>query len=120
MKEKIKKQLSDYNQNQKLNNSKEIACILTDNTVKKISQLESGIQVNIPMIIQGFTSAGKSFLSNVASKINNRECLSTALSEHTTTEDFLRRDIIKDDSSITLIPRNFIIGLYGRKNINFR
>ena len=120
MKEKIKKQLSDYNQNQKLNNSKEIACILTDTIVKKISQLESGIQVNIPMIIQGFTSAGKSFLSNVASKINNRECLSTALSEYTTTEDFLGRDIIKDDSSITLIPRNFIIGLYGRKNINFR
>jgi midasin (ATPase involved in ribosome maturation) len=55
------------------------------------------------MIIQGFTSAGKSFLSNVASKINNRECLSTALPEHTTTEDFLRRDIIKDDSSITFI-----------------
>ena len=104
MKEKIKKKLSDYNQNQKLNNSKEIACILTDTTVKKISQLESGIQANIPMIIQGFTSAGKSFLSNVASKINNRECLSTALSEHTTTEDFLGRDIIKDDSSITFVP----------------
>ena len=104
MKEKIKQKLCDYNKNQKLKNSKEIACILTDTTVKKISQLEFGIQANIPMIIQGFTSAGKSFLSKVASEINNRECLSTALSEHTTTEDFLGRDIIKNDSSITFIP----------------
>ena len=33
MKEKIEKKLSDYNQNQKLINSKEISCILTDTTV---------------------------------------------------------------------------------------
>jgi hypothetical protein len=102
--EEINKKLLDYNENQKSRGLKEIICILTDTTVKKLSQLEYGIKANIPMIIQGFTSAGKSFLSTVASKINKRECLSTALSEHTTIEDLLGRDIIKSDSSIKFIP----------------
>lgn len=51
--------------------------------MRKIFLLELGIKANISMIIQGFTSAGKSFLSNVASQNNNKECLSTALSDHT-------------------------------------
>ena len=72
------------------------------------------------MIIQGFTSVGKSFLSNVTSIINKRECLSTALSEHTTTEDLLGRDIIKKDSSIRFYSWNFITCIFRRKNINIR
>ena len=100
----ITNKLSEFNKNQKINGLEEITCILTDTTVKKLSQLEYGILANIPIIIQGFTSAGKSFLSTVASKINKRECLSTALSEHTTTEDLLGRDVIKNDSSIKFIP----------------
>ncbi len=56
------------------------------------------------MIIQGFTSAGKSFLSKISCKINKKEYLSTALSEHTTIEDLLGRDNIKNDSSIAFIP----------------
>ena len=100
----INKKLSEFNENQKSHELKEITCILTDSTVKKISQIEFGILANIPIIIQGFTSSGKSFLSIVASKINKRECLSIALSEHTTIEDLLGRDVIKSDSSIAFIP----------------
>ena len=100
----ISDKLSDYNKNQRSNGLKEITCILTDTTLKKIIKLEFGILSNIPMIIQGFTSAGKSFLSSVTSKINKRDCLSTALSEHTTIEDLLGRDVIKSDSSIKFIP----------------
>ena len=100
----INKKLSEFNKSQNFHGLKEIICILTDSTVKKIAQLEYGILANIPIIIQGFTSAGKSFLASVASKINKKDCLSTALSEHTTTEDLLGRDVIKDDSSIKFIP----------------
>ena len=107
----------EFNENQKKNGLKEITCILTDTTIKKISQLEYGILANIPMIIQGFTSAGKSFLSNVASKINKRECLSTALSEHTTIEDLLGRDIIKSDSSIKFIPGILLLAYKDGKTL---
>ena len=103
-KEKINTKLIEYNKVRKMKGLKEITCILTDTTVKKLSQLEYGIKANIPMIIQGFTSAGKSFLSTVASKINERDCLTTALSEHTTIEDLLGRDVIKADSSVKFIP----------------
>lgn len=82
--ENIKKKLTDFNNNQKSKRLKEITCILTDTTVRKNSQLELGIKANISMIIQGFTSAGKSFLSNVASQNNNKECLWTTLSDNTT------------------------------------
>ena len=115
--EEISKKLSEYNKNQKFNGSKEITCILTNTTVKKLSQLENGIKANIPMIIQGFTSAGKSFLSTVASKINKRECLSTALSEHTTIEDLLGRDIIKSDSSIKFIPGILLLAYKDGKTL---
>ena len=69
------------------------------------------------MIIQGFTSAGKSFLSNVVSKINQKDCLSTALSEHTTTEDLLGRDIIKKDSSIKFIPGILLLAYKDGKTL---
>jgi len=69
------------------------------------------------MIIQGFTSAGKSFLSTVASKINKRECLSTALSEHTTIDDLLGRDIIKSDSSIKFIPGILLLAYKDGKTL---
>ena len=115
--EAITKKLSDYNQNQKSHGLKEITCILTDTTVKKLSQLEYGIMANIPMIIQGFTSAGKSFLSAVSSKINNRECLSTALSEHTTIEDLLGRDVITNDSSIKFIPGILLLAYKDGKTL---
>ena len=113
----ISKKLSEFNENQKSHGLKEITCILTDTTVKKISQLEFGIMANIPIIIQGFTSAGKSFLSLVASKINKRECLSTALSEHTTIEDLLGRDVIKSDSSITFIPGILLLAYKDGKTL---
>ena len=113
----IKEKLSKYNQNQKSHGLKEITCILTDTTVKKLTQLEYGITANIPMIIQGFTSAGKSFLSTIASKINNRECLSTALSEHTTIEDLLGRDIITKDSSIKFIPGILLLAYKDGKTL---
>ena len=71
------------------------------------------------MIIQGFTSAGKSFLSTVASKINKRECLSTALSEHTTIEDLLGRDIIKSDSSIKFIPGILLLAYKDGKTLPY-
>ena len=117
IRENIKKKLTNYNNNQRSKGLKEITCILTDTTVKKIFQLELGIKANIAMIIQGFTSAGKSFLSNVASHINNRECLSTALSEHTTIEDLLGRDIIKENSSITFIPGILLIAYIEGKTL---
>ena len=69
------------------------------------------------MIIQGFTSAGKSFLSTVACKINKRECLSTALSEHTTIEDLLGRDIITSDSSIKFIPGILLLAYKDGKTL---
>ena len=95
----------------------EITCILTDTTVKKLTQLEYGILANIPMIIQGFTSAGKSLLSTVASKINKRECLTTALSENTTIEDLLGRDIIKNDNSIQFIPGILLLAYKDGKTL---
>ena len=116
-KDEINKKLSDYNKRQKLNGLKEIICILTDTTVKKIIKLEYGILANIPMLIQGFTSAGKSFLSTVTCKINKRECLSTALSEHTTIEDLLGRDIIKSDSSIKFIPGILLLAYKDGKTL---
>ena len=113
----INDKLSKFNKIQKKKGLKEIACILTDTTVKKIYQLELGIQASIAMIIQGFTSAGKSFLSKVASNINERECLSTALSEHTTIEDLLGRDVIKKDSSINFIPGILLIAYSEGKTL---
>ena len=100
----INKKLIEFNKIQRINQSKEIKCILTDATVNKIEQLEKGIEANIPMLLQGETSSGKSFLSIVSSKINKRECISTALSEHTTIEDLYGRDIIKSNSSIQFVP----------------
>ena len=47
--------------------------ILTLETLRKINQLDILICANIPIIIQGFTSAGKSFLSRFALKINNKK-----------------------------------------------
>ena len=113
----ISEKLSDYNKTQKANKAKEIICILTDTTIKKIIKLEFGILSNIPMIIQGFTSAGKSFLSSVTSKINKRECLSAALSENTTIEDLLGRDIINNDSSIKFIPGILLLAYKDGKTL---
>ena len=53
----IQNKLIEYNKMQKSKGLKEIICILTDTTVKKITQLEFCIKANIPMILQGFTSA---------------------------------------------------------------
>ena len=113
----IQSKLIEYNKNQKLNGAKEITCILTHTTVKKLTLLEKGILANIPMIIQGFTSAGKSFLSSVACKINKRECLTTALSENTTIEDLLGRDVIKNDSSIRFIPGILLLAYKDGKTL---
>ena len=115
-KEILNKKIYQYN-NQNPKNQKEITCILTDETVKKLSQIEIAIKANIPIIIQGFTSAGKSFLSIVASKINKRECLSTALSEHTTIENLLGRDVIKSDNSIKFVPGILLLAYKDGKTL---
>ena len=84
--EKIKK----YNLN--------IECIFTKETLQKLYKLELGIKSNIPMLIQGFTSAGKSYLSKIALKLNQRDYYSFVLSEETTQEDLLGRDNINKNS----------------------
>ena len=113
IKKNIKDKLDEYNKT----HEEKLSCILTDTTVKKIYQLEFGIKANIPMIIQGFTSAGKSFLSKISCKINKKEYLSTALSEHTTIEDLLGRDNIKNDSSIAFIPGILLIAYTEGKTL---
>ena len=77
--------------------NKEKSCVLTEQTYKKIHLLELGIKSKIPIIIQGFTSAGKSFLSGLALEINGKLYIETALSENTTNEDLLGKNIIKEN-----------------------
>ena len=77
---------------------KEHLCVLTEQTYKKLYQLELGIKSNIPMIIQGFTSAGKSFLSSLALEINNKKKIEVALSENTTNDDLLGKNIMKGNT----------------------
>jgi len=79
-------------------------CYLTEKTLTKIAKLDQGIKENIPMIIQGFTSAGKSYLSKYVLILNDKECETIVLSDHTSTEDLLGRDIIDTDNSISFCP----------------
>ena len=93
IKDSIKEKLEKINQNRK----EKIFCVLTEQTYKKIYQLELGIKSKIPMIIQGNTSTGKSFLSILALEINEKQYIETALSENTTNEDLLGKNIIKEN-----------------------
>ena len=71
----------------------------------KIYKLELAITSNIPIIIQGFTSAGKSYLSKFALNLNKRKYDTVVLSEYTTQEDLLGRDSIDNkNNSINFSP----------------
>ena len=95
--ENIKKKIENINNN--------IDIILTEKTLKKIYKIELGIMSNIPIIIQGFVSSGKSYLSKVVLKMNKRKYEATVLSEYTTEEDLLGRDNIdKESNSVTFCP----------------
>ena len=66
-----------------------------------------GILSDISIIIQGFTSAGKSFISTVSSIIHRGQYpISTALSENTSVEDLLGRFVLKREGSsiISFVP----------------
>ena len=81
--------------------------MLTDKTIDKIKLISLGILSNISIIIQGFTSAGKSFISTISSIIIKEHYpISTALSEITTVEDLLGRFILKREGSsiISFVP----------------
>jgi len=105
-KEFCKKRIEEYN-NSPEGQKKRLNVILTEETINKIRKISIGILSNIPMIIQGFTSAGKSFISVVSSVIHRGQYpISTALSENTTVEDLLGRFILqkKESSIMTFVP----------------
>jgi len=86
---------------------KKINVIFTSETKKKIKEISVGVLSSIPLIIQGPTSAGKSFISTVCSVIHRgQKPYSTALSKNTTVEDLLGRDILqrKGSSVMSFIP----------------
>ena len=77
----------------------------TKETLMKIYKLELGVISNIPIIIQGFTSAGKSYLSKFVLNLNKRKYDTVVLSEYTTQEDLLGRDSIdKKYNSVNFSP----------------
>jgi len=91
-------------------------CSLTDETLKKIKYLEYGIKAKISMIIQGFTSAGKSFLSKLACKINNKKYEIAVLSEQTTVEDLLGRDSV-DKNNMISFTKGILLDAYTEGKI---
>ncbi|ORX61262.1 hypothetical protein BCR36DRAFT_408210 [Piromyces finnis] len=110
--EKKKRNLIDYidekscmEKIEEYNNSLEgqkrkLTLIPTPETIKKINQIYLGLLTNTAIIIQGFTSAGKSFISTISSVIcRGQYPISTALSENTTVEDLLGRLIIQRNES---------------------
>ena len=94
------KKIYEYKQK----NTGENSCILTLETLKKINQLDILISANIPIIIQGFTSAGKSFLSRYTLEINNKKFESKVLSESTTEEDLLGKEFLDENNLIKFYP----------------
>jgi len=78
--------------------------ILTLGTLKKINQLDTLISANIPIIIQGFTSAGKSYLSRFVLEINKKKYESEVLSESITQDDLLGKEFIDDNNLIKYYP----------------
>ena len=94
IKNSIKNRLEEINKEKE----NKISCILTEETYRKLYLLDLGIKAAIPMIIQGFTSAGKSFLSILALEINKKQYVEIVLSENTSSEDLLGRNIIKGNS----------------------
>ena len=115
-KEKIKTNLQNKIDDYNKKSEKKIFCVLTKKTIYKLYILELCLKANCPIIIQGFTSAGKSFLSVVASLINKMKSLSTVLSEHTCKEDLFGRDVINKDNSITFVP-GILINAFTNGNI---
>ena len=79
-------------------------CVLTLKTLNKLNELDILINANIPIIIQGFTSAGKSYLSRIALKINKRKYESEVLSESINQESLLGKDLIDENDLITFYP----------------
>ena len=109
----IQNKIDEYNKI----NSKKILCVLTEKTLYKLYILDKLLKANCPIIIQGFTSAGKSFLASVVSLINNMKPLSAVLSEHTSKEDLYGRDVInKEDNTITFVP-GILIKAFTNGNI---
>ena len=77
--------------------------ILTQKTLIKIFNIELGIMSNIPIIIQGFVSAGKSYLSKFVLKLNKRKYNTAVLSVYTSEEDLLGRDNL-DNNYVNFYP----------------
>jgi len=101
-----KKKIEEYNNSEEGQNRK-LNLIPTDETVNKIRRISVGIKRNIPIIIQGFTSAGKSFNSIMSCIINrNQYPITTALSENTTVEDLLEKFVLqrKNSSMMSFVP----------------
>ena len=100
------KKIEKYNKS-KEGKKKPLSVVLTVKTIDKIKLISLGILSNISIIIQGFTSAGKSFISTISSIIIKEHYpISTALSENTTVEDLLGRFILKREGSsiISFVP----------------
>jgi len=98
--------IEEYN-NSSEGQKKKLNVIPTKETIEKIKLISVGILSNIAIIIQGFTSAGKSFISTVSSVIHRGQYpISTALSENTTVEDLLGRFVLqrKDSSMMSFVP----------------
>ncbi|OUM69791.1 hypothetical protein PIROE2DRAFT_57210 [Piromyces sp. E2] len=105
-KDYCEEKIKEYN-NSVEGQKKKLNVILTPETINKIKLISVGILSNIPIIIQGFTSAGKSFISTVSSVIHRMQYpISTALSENTTVEDLLGRFVLqrKNSSMMTFVP----------------
>ncbi|KAG4105393.1 hypothetical protein H8356DRAFT_1027608 [Neocallimastix lanati (nom. inval.)] len=101
-----KEKIEEYN-NSVEGQKKKLNVIQTTETINKIKLISVGILSNIPIIIQGFTSAGKSFISIVSSVIHRMQYpISTALSENTTVEDLLGRLVLqrKNSSMMSFVP----------------
>jgi len=104
--EYCKNKIEEYN-NSEDGKKKKIYLIQSPETLKKIKQISAGILSNIPLIIQGFTSAGKSFISIAGTVIiRGQYPVTTALSENTTVEDLLGRPILQKNGSsmMTFVP----------------
>lgn len=110
-KEEIEEKIKNLNNKDEFNK-----CSLTDETLKKLRFLEYGIRAKIPMILQGYTSAGKSFLSRLACKINKKEYVIAVLSEHTTVENLLGRDLI-DENNIISFNKGIVLDAYTKGKI---
>ncbi|ORX59905.1 hypothetical protein BCR36DRAFT_408277 [Piromyces finnis] len=100
------KKIEEYN-NSPEGQKRRITTILTPETIKKIKQIIFGLLANTPMIIKGFTSAGKSFNAIVSSVIHGGQSpVSIVLSENTTVEDLLGKYILqrKESSMMSFVP----------------